>query len=94
MNSEIVDLTLVTCFEGGSNYWIAHTSSYVLPLTITDIEGDQHALTFADFHAGWEIIEAQFPDSAARLAALDGQADADDTDILLQLVVFGDIIYG
>lgn len=94
MNSEILDFTIVTCLEGGSNHWIDHVSSTSLPITLTDIEGDKHVLDTDDFHQGWVLLNTLYPQAAERIAELDGQADAEDTDTLLQLVTYGELVYG
>lgn len=93
MNSEIIDFTLVTAIEGGSTHWVDHLTSPTLPFTLTDCEGDKHDITTEDFHLGWDLLLTQYPEVAGRIADLDGQADADDTDTLLQMVVFGDVVY-
>lgn len=41
-----------------------------------------------------KLLCATYPEIAERIADLDGQADAYDTDLFLQLVTFGDVVYG
>jgi hypothetical protein len=94
MNSDIIEFTLVTAFEGGSNHWIDHVTPTTLPLTLTDIEDDQHTITADDFYRVWPSFCANYPQIAERIAELDGSADADDADALLQMVVLDDIVYG
>lgn len=63
-------------------------------ITITDIEGDLHELNAKSFTDGWKDFALVYPTRAERIAELDGQADAEDADVLLQMVAFGRVVYG
>lgn len=43
---------------------------------------------------GWTLIETLYPDRAARIYEDDGQWDADDADVFLQLCLYDEIVYG
>lgn len=117
MNSEMLENTLVTCFEGGSNHWVfsaihidlrdltrpATTPWYAdratldhpdFAFTLTDDEGDSHRLDRDSFNKGWDKFSQLYPVRAKRIAEDDGSADAEDYDVLLQVTVYGEVVFG
>lgn len=63
-------------------------------LLLRDTENNDHELSAKSFQTGWEKFARVYPDRAERVAENDGQADAQDTDVLLQIVTYGDVVYG
>lgn len=102
----LVDL-LVTAAEGGSNYWASFSRApgeahdyTAVTLTEHDAHGDAPPLVrrvdAADLLAGLQALTvAKFPSAAQHLRdALAEDGDAITADVVLQLAVFGDLIYG
>jgi tryptophan synthase beta subunit len=96
---------LVTCVEGGSNYWaefrnIKRDSELdVLELECRDKE-DEDALwkmvTISDIRRGVEVATKAEFQVAARIKSsiLEDDNDAESSDVILQAAVFGEVIYG
>lgn len=99
ITNEDLDDLLVAAFEGGSNYWIESVevknndykggeyASDVISrggtLIIRDEEG-RHELTRAKLLKGLSLGSSYDPENA----------DAGDADNILQLALFGQLIYG
>lgn len=62
--------------------------------TLKDDQGDSHKLNVENFSKGWDILCRVYPTRAERIAEDDGSADADDYDVFLQTVIYGQVIYG
>ena len=98
-----LDCILCTCFEGGSNYWIdkvlavdndfkgAEYASEVIShdgKLVVFVDGEKHLLTKSMLLKGCEL----YMDGRRRWRPDD--FDAEDTDIILQYALFGDVVYG
>ena len=103
-----LDCILCTCFEGGSNYWIekvralyndykgAEYTSGVIShggkLRVS-VDGGVHLLTKPMLLKGCELYVKGQNDMKGRAWCPD-DFDAEDTDIILQYALFGDVVYG
>lgn len=83
-------------FEAPDSPWYAEPKFYASrgPLfTLTDVEGDEHEVTAEKVNAGFKEFARVYPKRAKRITENDGSADAEDTDILLQTIVYGELVY-
>lgn len=102
MTNQFIDDILVTCFEGGSVYWIGeihaaknvpgtkHFSEVVAQggeLDITDDDGQTHRLTNAAIRKGINM-------ALSGRQIKDKDYDAYDADSALQYALFGEVVYG
>lgn len=105
-----VDMILTTCFEGGSNYWINKVKLYFTPPPATcaskavahggtiiivsehqDGDGLQEDhLTLYKLKTGVGLYLAAHPEADPKTLAEDG----DSADSVLQMALFGEVIYG
>ena len=98
-----LDCILCTCFEGGSNYWIEKVralyndykgAKYVSEVIShggklrVSVDGEEHLLTKRMLLKGCELY------IAGRRRWRPDDFDAEDTDIILQNALFGDVVYG
>lgn len=99
---------LVTCFEGGSNYWIDkiqfvgnakgspwydEPSNFEGEFKISfEIDGSIYELTPWTIRAGTALLIQHYPHRWSAIQSDDH--DADDADVWLQLCLFGDVVYG
>lgn len=108
-DKRIADL-LCSAWEGGSNYWArAEGQPYDLagnltleePIRVYDIEenldaqeegGKFHSLTLDKVRDGLKLMATKAPKQLGRFLAEDD--DAITGDVLLQLSIFGEIVYG
>lgn len=76
--------------------WYADPAFYTQHFEMHFDTQDDNALVFnqSALNRGWDLLKVLYPNTQARITENDGQWDADDFDILLQLSLFGDIIYG
>lgn len=100
-----VDSALVSALEGGSNYWIkwvepaynALTTERIVAgvheITVTDEEGTKKTLNRAAIHKGLRLMAREQPRHFADLVS-ESDADATTGDVLLQLCLFGEVVYG
>ena len=103
----ITDLDLenyiVDCFEGGSTYWIDELivgkgrTTYDFIYEDINIGIKTHAGSVRSLHKGMLLkalstMSKEYPKAFNRL--LYGDYDAFDTDILLQIALFGEVTYG
>lgn len=100
---------LCTAVEGGSNYWAmfedAERTESLDYLGVVVVEHEAHSkgvpalrrrITAEDLAQGLErLAAATFPAAKQHLAdALSENGDATTADVVLQMAVFGDVIYG
>jgi hypothetical protein len=100
---------LIGAMEGGSNYWIDWISEQpyrnteannclsdyelVLPIdvVIADTDSERHQLTVEKLQSGLEVMAKEFPFHWNNLVSEND--DADTSDVLLQLSLFGELVY-
>lgn len=109
MNKEIIQSLLCCAFEGGSNYWytiIDHNKKdigveYVSMLLaenngwmkIEDTQsGTKHFVHHDQIKQAVALMKDKYPKHYRD--AIEENEDADTGDVFLQLLVFGDVIYG
>lgn len=100
---------LVTAVEGGSDYWAEYrrvmrdAELNILSVHVREQEASdqggrhQHAdITPASMALGLErLAQASFPAALTHLAnALKEEGDAETADVVLQMAMFGKLIYG
>jgi len=94
---------IVDCFEGGSTYWIeqlivgAGRTSYDfihedINIGIRPYESGVHSLHKGMLLDALSTMSREYPKAFNRL--LYGDYDSGDTDILLQIALFGEVTYG
>lgn len=103
VKAEDVASALVSAFEGGSTYWIRAISPPYGPKTVDLILADQLETTVTNdddelktlnrsrIHVGLRLMAKDKP---GHFADLRGNADATTGDVLLQLCLFGKVVYG
>lgn len=102
-----VDVLLCCAFEGGSTYWI---SQVVVPewpegaeyahevpaldgdLVIVTHEGEEHKVSPIGIADAFQIMHDDFPDEFNNV--LEETEDANTGDLFLQLLCFGEVVYG
>ena len=104
-----LDCILDICFEGGSNYWIDRIvvvdddyngAKYVSEVISRDgeikvfvDEGNPHHLTKTKLLQGCQLYVNGHKGVGSRRWRPD-DFDAEDTDIILQYALFGEVVYG
>ena len=106
VSDQFIDDTLCTALEGGINYWARSAVSTTMPdgaeytsdclsrgadVVITDDEGAQHTLTKAAFVKATRAFCKARKTTPARLE--DEVPDAADADAIVQLALFGEVVY-
>jgi len=103
-NEHIIDM-LITAFEGGSNYWCLPESyqpstwaeqikSGRMKVKVYDREEQYYLLgtvTVQSIRKAIALMMEDYPESYTRW--MEGQYDADDADIFLQLVTMGEVVF-
>lgn len=101
MNSKIYADALTTAFETPHLNWLVAARSPTKPfsyadpklvITIFTDDDEEYTITQKSLNEGWEEFARVYPTRAERF--LDETFDAEDADVFLQTVVFGDVIYG
>ncbi|MFN5251369.1 MAG: hypothetical protein ACK5DE_09985 [Bacteroidota bacterium] len=105
ISNDVIEDILVTAFEGGINYWVDHIEfdgegwasewlqqSDTHVLLLHDQDGEQvHELTMSKLLEGIGMAFAQ----GRSVFDSDGACvDADGADVIIQLALFKEIIYG
>ena len=108
-NQRIADV-LTGAFEGGSTYWIQSVTprfkthseysepasyepeNFVDRLIIAEDEEDSFHFTLTTIDEGLQIMADKYSRHMADL--INENDDADTSDVLLQCILFGDIVYG
>jgi hypothetical protein len=100
---------LCSAVEGGSNYWARFSHSQRTPeydyLSVRVQEDDAHSdnkpavdrvVTAEDLVVGLEALaKGPFPAARQHLSAfLEENDDAETADVVLQMTVFGELVYG
>lgn len=110
VSQEFIDDTLCTALDvgyGGSLYWIRNLAATDEPgmeypfesisrggvIRITTVDGDSRLLTLDRYLNGFALW-AKFPHGRAPEQIEDDPADATEADNILQLALFGEVIYG
>lgn len=88
---------LVTAVEGGIGYW-ATVDTYA-PSIGTAILRDRYENTIHRLTAGWLLTAAgkvlqQYPNTRAAGYIRQGDIDAEAADVIVQVAVHGEILYG
>lgn len=102
---QILKDLLTTAVEGGSGYWASFDDINrdddlnVLSVTIVDDDsGKRHVVGCGLLTLGLERLAAQptpFPAAFEHLVnALKEEGDAETADVVLQMTVFGELVYG
>lgn len=73
---------LIPTYEGGA----------LIIRDISEGEGEKYTLDLPALKKGWELLGKKYP--KIQKEVLEGNYDASDADVFLQLAVFGDVIYG
>lgn len=107
LKKELLNDLLAGAIEGGSNYWAKFTGfTYSTTNDISRVRVDEwdksgakqiltHVDTFAIGEGLRRLSEAEFATAGDHLGnALGGNWDAETADVVLQMAVFGDVIYG
>lgn len=107
ISEDLVKDVVITALEGGSNYWYNIAKHNIdgdlydglfnqknAKMLITDIETGEYLgdLTLEHLNAGLTLMARDHRES---FSAIIGESyDANDADILLQLAVLGEVVYG
>lgn len=107
VTDQFIDDTLCTALEGGINYWARSAVSSAMPddaewtsdalsrgsdIDIVDDDGEHHTLTKAAFIKATRAFCKARKTTPARLE--DDVPDAADADAIVQIALFGEVIYG
>jgi len=103
----VLENIIITAAEGGSNYWAEFTEYWSkdgeVSVKVRDREEPSttiHLITAKAIMHGLTILFEEWPSSVAAMNVKQeimgdyGHIDADDADLILQLSVFGEPIYG
>ena len=104
---EVLENIIICAVEGGSNYWAEFTkydpTDGQVSVRVRDREEPSttvHLIKPKAIMHGLQILMEEMPNSiAAKNVLMEitgdyGHVDADDADAILQLSVFGEVIYG
>ena len=102
LDEQFVKDIMVTAVEGGINYWACLTSvERDADLNVLSIEGHDAEDEETEFKADLSTIllglqmcvtEGRYVDAIRNSDA--SELDADDADLILQMGVFGEVVYG
>lgn len=98
----IIEDIIITAIEGGINYWATniqiHNQEGVLcSYQDSSVYGNHFYVTMADAEDPTECFSFTSDDLKKVISETEMDLenyDADDTDILIQLATFGEIVYG
>ena len=109
MTNEIVKDLLISAFEGGSNYWytiVDHNRKETKAEFTSEVlayENGRMSIQTDDHEEIWQVNNKDVKGAIALMEqkyprhykdAIEENGDAETGDVFLQLVVFGEVIYG